>query len=188
MSRLTIFNDTDPSTTILQTHDRQIMGNELQALGIRFEQWSASVPLSANADQETVLEAYRADVQRLMEEGGYRSADVVRMQPDHPDRAAMREKFLQEHTHADDEVRFFVEGSGAFYIHKNDRVHLIVCEAGDLLSVPGGTTHWFDASDAPLFTAIRIFVSPEGWVATYTGSNITTRFPLYQREVSSVNH
>lgn len=185
MSSLTVFSATDPATTIMRTSDPAAMTRALSDLGIRFEQWQASTPLAAEADQDAVLAAYAADVERLMREGGYQSADVVRMQPDHPDRAAMREKFLQEHTHADDEVRFFVEGSGAFYIHTNDRVHMIVCESGDLLSVPAGTTHWFDASDAPLFTAIRIFVSPEGWVAEYTGSDIAKRFPLYERGLAA---
>jgi 1,2-dihydroxy-3-keto-5-methylthiopentene dioxygenase len=185
MSQLTIYKDTDPAAPVLDSRDRQVIADELSVLGIRFEQWAANTPLAADADQEAVLAAYCDDVDRLMRDGGYGSADVVRMQPDHPDRVAIREKFLQEHTHSDDEVRFFVEGSGAFYIHARDRVHMVVCEAGDLISVPAGTTHWFDASDAPLFTAIRIFVSPEGWVASYTGSDIASRFPLYQREVST---
>lgn len=185
MSRITIYNDTDPSTAVLDSRDRQVMADELTALGIRFEQWVANTPLSDDADQEAVLAAYRDDVDRLMREGGYGSADVVRMKPDHPDRAAMRKKFLQEHTHSEDEVRFFVEGTGAFYIHARDKVHMVVCEAGDLMSLPAGTTHWFDASDAPLFTAIRIFVSTDGWVASYTGSDIASRFPLYEREVTS---
>jgi len=186
MTRLTIYPDTDPTTEVISTRDLAAIKSELADLGIRFEQWQANVPLSAGADQDAVLAAYQADVQRLMSESGYTTADVVRMQPDHPDRVAMRAKFLQEHSHAEDEVRFFVEGSGAFYIHKDGRVAMIVCEAGDLLSVPASTTHWFDASDAPLFTAIRVFVSSEGWAAQYTGSEIAGRFPVYEREPSPV--
>src|SRR3546814_6097561 len=84
----------------------------------------------------------------------------------------MRAKFLSEHTHADDEVRFFVEGSGQFYLHMNDRVYVMLCEAGDLISVPAGTRHWFDTGPNPMFTAIRLFVSPDGWVADFTGDPI----------------
>ena len=40
----------------------------------------------------------------------------------------MRQKFLNEHTHADFEVRFFVDGSGLFYLHVGDRVYLVLCE------------------------------------------------------------
>src|SRR4051794_16751150 len=116
MTSLTIYADTDPTTQVLTTRDITAIKDELGTLGIRFEQWEANVPLSASADQDAVLAAYQADVQRLMDECGYKTADVVRMQPDHRDRVAMRAKFLQEHMHSDDEVRFFVEGSGAFYI------------------------------------------------------------------------
>lgn len=30
---------------------------------------------------------------------------------------------------------------------------------------------------APRFTAIRLFVNPDGWVAAFTGSDIAERFP-----------
>jgi 1,2-dihydroxy-3-keto-5-methylthiopentene dioxygenase len=29
----------------------------------------------------------------------------------------------------------------------------------------------------PRFTAIRLFTTPAGWVATFTGSDIAARFP-----------
>src|SRR3546814_5164988 len=59
-----------------------------------------------------------------------------------------------------------------FYLHALNRVYVALCEAGDLISVPAGTAHWFDAGPAPRFTAIRLFVSPDGWVADYTGDGI----------------
>jgi 1,2-dihydroxy-3-keto-5-methylthiopentene dioxygenase len=37
--------------------------------------------------------------------------------------------------------------------------------------------HWFDMGAAPRFTAIRLFVNPDGWVAAFTGSDIAERFP-----------
>ena len=114
-----------------------------------------------------------------MREGGYQTVDVVRVKPDHPDRVAMRAKFLAEHTHAEDEVRFFVEGAGAFYLRKGGRVYRIVCERNDLLSVPAGITHWFDTGERPHFCAIRIFTSADGWVGNFTGDDIATRFPTF---------
>ena len=53
----------------------------------------------------------------------------------------------------------------------------MLCSAGDLISVPAGMRHWFDMGAAPRFTAIRLFVNPDGWVAAFTGSDIATRFP-----------
>jgi 1,2-dihydroxy-3-keto-5-methylthiopentene dioxygenase len=36
-------------------------------------------------------------------------------------------------------------------------LHAVLCEAGDLLSVPGGLTHWFDMGTNPDDVAVRFF-------------------------------
>ena len=117
-----------------------------------------------------------ADVDRLIAEEGYQTVDVVSMVPDHPEKAAFRQKFLEEHRHSEDEVRFFVEGQGLFTLHIGDRVYEVLCTKGDLISVPANTPHWFDMGPNPRFVAIRLFNNPEGWVANFTGSDIAQRF------------
>jgi 1,2-dihydroxy-3-keto-5-methylthiopentene dioxygenase len=99
--------------------------------------------------------------------------------PTNPNRKELRSKFLDEHTHEEDEVRFFVEGAGVFYLHAAGKVHMTLCERGDLLSVPAGTRHWFDMGPEPYFTAIRLFTTPAGWVAKFTGERIARQFPSY---------
>jgi len=180
MTRLTIYPDTDPNTVLLDTRESDRIAKELSAIGVAFERWSASHALAEDADQAAVLEAYEPEVARIMEDGGYRSVDVVRVKPDNPNREELRQKFLAEHTHDDDEVRFFVDGAGAFYLRKEGRVFRVVCERNDLISVPAGTTHWFDTGPAPDFCAIRIFTTPEGWVGHFTGDDIATRFPKFE--------
>lgn len=184
MTRLTIYPDTDPDTVLLDTRESDRIAKELSAIGVAFERWSASHALAEDADQEVVLEAYEPEVTRIMEDGGYRSVDVVRVKPDNPNREELRQKFLAEHTHDDDEVRFFVDGAGAFYLRKEGRVFRVVCERNDLISVPAGTTHWFDTGPAPDFCAIRIFTTPEGWVGHFTGDDIATRFPKFESEAA----
>ncbi|NKI34529.1 cupin domain-containing protein [Wenzhouxiangella sp. XN79A] len=159
------------------------IADRLGSIGVRFARWPLAGELPADADGDAVLERYQEPLQALCDEGGYRSMDVVRMWPDHPQREAARQKFLQEHTHAEDEVRFFVEGSGLFSLHVGDRVHEILCEAGDLIGVPAGTPHWFDMGEAPRFTAIRLFTNPDGWVASFTGSDVADRFPRFDEVV-----
>jgi 1,2-dihydroxy-3-keto-5-methylthiopentene dioxygenase len=144
---------------------------------VRFEQWEANAPIAPGASQEDVIAAYRGDIDRLMREEGYQSVDVISLAPDHPDRAALRQKFLSEHTHSEDEVRFFVAGSGQFTLHIDGHVYDVLCEAGDLIGVPDGTPHWFDMSESPSFVAIRLFTNKEGWVANFTGTDIAGRFP-----------
>jgi 1,2-dihydroxy-3-keto-5-methylthiopentene dioxygenase len=102
------------------------------------------------------------------------------MHPEHPDKEAFRQKFLAEHMHGEDEVRFFVRGQGLFIIHHGDRVYTMLCEKDDLISVPAGTKHWFDMGPNPRFTAIRLFNNPEGWVAKFTGDEIAKNFPLLE--------
>lgn len=125
-----------------------------------------------------MLAAYRSEIERLVAERGYRSVDVVSLDPAYPDREALRRKFLAEHTHADDEVRFFVAGSGLFTLHAAGRVYAVLCEQDDLISVPAGVPHWFDMGSAPAFTCIRLFNDPAGWVAQFTGDDIAARFPV----------
>jgi 1,2-dihydroxy-3-keto-5-methylthiopentene dioxygenase len=48
-----------------------------------------------------------------------------------------------------------------------------------LISVPAGTRHWFDMGPTPRFTAIRLFTTPAGWVANFTGTPIAGGFPSY---------
>ena len=92
----------------------------------------------------------------------------------------MRAKFLDEHAHKEDEVRFFVAGSGQFNLHVGGKVYEVLCEAGDLISVPDGATHWFDMGPQPSFVAIRFFTAPDGWVGYFTGNDIALRFPRYE--------
>jgi 1,2-dihydroxy-3-keto-5-methylthiopentene dioxygenase len=180
MTQLTVYPDTDPNDVLLDTRDGASIARTLKEIGVDFERWDAPHALADDADQDAVLAAYKAQVTRLMDEGGYKSADVVRVKPDNPNRVELRQKFLAEHTHSEDEVRFFVEGAGAFYLRQNGRVYRVVCERNDLISVPAGITHWFDTGPAPHFCAIRIFTSTDGWVGHFTGDDIAMRFPKFE--------
>lgn len=183
MSLLMIVPEREPSRVERTTADAGEIAGLLAPLGVRFERWAAGCELPAGAGQAEVLEAYRDDVERVSREDGYKSVDVVRLVPDPADPSwaerarGAREKFLSEHTHAEDEVRFFVEGAGLFYLRMAGRVYLVLCERGDLLSVPAGTKHWFDMGATPNFCAIRFFGTPEGWVASFTGDTIAGGFP-----------
>lgn len=176
MSALKIFADNDPSAPLVDTAERDVITRELNAAGVRFEQWQANRELSPGAAQDEVIDAYRDDIDRLMTEEGYQTVDVVSISPDNPKKEEMRGKFLDEHRHGEDEVRFFVAGSGLFSLHIGDKVYEVLCERGDLISVPAGTPHWFDMGPNPEFIAIRLFNNPEGWVAKFTGSDIAGRF------------
>lgn len=146
--------------------------------GIIFEQWEASAPLRDTDSQETILKAYEHELGPYMKRNGYVNADVINVHKDTPNIEAIRAKFLSEHTHAEDEVRFFVDGEGEFFFHLKDRseVFSLLCQKGDFISVPKGYTHWFDLAPKYHVKAIRVFQTPEGWVANYTHSGVEKRY------------
>jgi 1,2-dihydroxy-3-keto-5-methylthiopentene dioxygenase len=183
MTRLTTYAVEGDRSPVLDTRDPAEIAQALAGIGVRFEQWPARrVP--ADADQQAVLAAFAPEVERLKAEKGYRSVDVIRMTPAHPEREALRTKFLSEHRHSEDEVRFFVEGEGLFTLRDDTQVFAVLCERGDLISVPAGMRHWFDMGPTPRFTAIRLFIDPDGWVADFTGDPIADRYPRHKSQAA----
>lgn len=176
MSQLTVYADNNPTQPTFSGEEVEEISARLARVGVRFERWAAAEEVSAQMSQEEIMAAYRADIDRIQAEGGYQTVDVVSMYPTHPDRAAFRQKFLFEHRHTEDEVRFFVAGQGLFYLHIEGEVYEVLCTREDLISVPANTPHWFDMGSAPSFTAIRFFNNVEGWVAHATESDIARRF------------
>jgi 1,2-dihydroxy-3-keto-5-methylthiopentene dioxygenase len=180
MSHLKIFDasGSPPAVPSLSSDDPDRIRALLAERGIGFERWPARVALAAEASEAEILAAYAPEIARVQTTGRYPTVDAIRLGPDHPDRDALRRKFLSEHIHSEDEVRFFVEGRGLFCLHIGEEVLQVLCETSDFLRVPAGTRHWFDMGSAPRFTAIRFFDNPEGWVAQFTGDPIAERFPL----------
>ncbi len=156
---------------------------ELGRSGVLFEQWQLAQPLAMGAGEAQVIAAYQRDIDRLMKKYNFHAVDLVSIGPDHPKRGELRSQFLGEHTHSDFEVRFFVEGRGLFYLHIKEQVYGLMCEAGDLISVPKGVPHWFDMGESPNFRCLRLFTDQAGWVAEYTDSSIAVSFPSFERFV-----
>ncbi len=186
MSLLTVWSDTDPMTHLIQTADAEVIARELGGVGVSYALLDTRDDVPLDGSQEDVLTAYRELVAQLVSEHGYTLIDVAQLhlsadssQSQKETAAGARLKFLREHTHDEEEIRFFSHGSGVFYLHIGDRVLAMLCTAGDLLSVPALTTHWFDMGTKPDFTAIRFFHADDGWVGTFTGSDIATLFPTH---------
>lgn len=177
MSELRIYDESRPQQAEKVLRRFEEIRDALAAIGVDFERWEASQQLDAQASQDEVIEAYREPIDRLMKRFGFQSVDVISLTAANPQKEAMRDKFLHEHTHDDFETRFFVEGQGLFNIRKNGKVYATLCQRGDLLNLPAHTTHWFDMGPEPNLKAIRLFTTTEGWVANFTGDPIADRFP-----------
>ena len=180
MSELTLYS-AQSSSVVLATREIRRIQAVLEQRGIGFERWQAAHRPDINASPAQILENYQREIERTQARGNYPSVDAIRVLPDHPDRVALRRKFLKEHVHAEDEVRFFVEGCGLFCLHIGNEVVQVLCETNDWISIPAGTPHWFDMGETPCFCTLRFFNNPKGWVAEFTGDSIAERYPLLSR-------
>lgn len=142
----------------IQLQDPSEIKTFLAQNNVFFDQWSCGIHFEDTATQDEILEAYAKDLKPFMTSGGYQSADVISINKLTPNYDQIRAKFLAEHTHDEDEIRFFVDGQGLFWFHlPNAPVFNVLCQRGDLISVPAGTKHWFDAgAELPFVKAIRI--------------------------------
>ncbi|MDX1973119.1 MAG: cupin domain-containing protein [Candidatus Sumerlaeia bacterium] len=159
--------------------DAQEIREYLAGVGIFYENWNTARGLSESATAEEVLAAYAPEINRLKEMGGYVTADVIDVKPETPNLDVMLNKFNKEHFHDEDEVRFIVEGHGLFHIHpKEEGKPVIALEvvAGDLISVPSGTWHWFDLCSDRRIRAIRLFLDASGWSPHYTNTGVDKDF------------
>jgi len=145
----------------------------LEPFGIWYEKWDVDGRIDRDATNEEILEAYKPEIDRLKQQGGYVTADVIQITPDTPNLDAILNKFNKEHTHSEDEVRFIVKGRGLFHINPdNGPVFAIEVHSGDLINVPAGTRHWYDMCNDMTVRAIRLFLDPSGWTPEYIDEGV----------------
>ena len=141
--------------------------------GIDYQVWPLADRVDPAAPAAEILAAYGPEIEELKRRGGFVTADVVDIYPDTPNLDAMLQKFIKEHTHTEDEVRFILQGRGVFHINPIDRpVYAIEVWAGDMISVPLGTQHWFDLCTDRRIRAIRLFQDTSGWTPHYLENSV----------------
>lgn len=147
----------------------------LDKLGVLYEHWDVGklpAELRGNcrideAQKERMLAVFEAEIQALAARRGYRKWDVVALSEETPNLQELLRKFAQVHTHSEDEVRAVVAGHGIFVIKGSEDIGYfdVELEAGDVISVPEGTPHFFTLMDDRQVVAVRLFIDPAGWVA-----------------------
>ena len=145
----------------------------LARFNIHYEQWPLEDRVDPTGAADDILTAYSPEIEELKKRGGFVTADVIDVYPDTPNLNAMLDRFNKEHTHTEDEVRFILQGRGVFHINPCDGpangepVFGIEVWAGDMISVPLGTRHWFDLCQDRRIRAIRLFQDMSGWTPQY---------------------
>jgi 1,2-dihydroxy-3-keto-5-methylthiopentene dioxygenase len=183
MTLLQVMPDDDAENVRLRTTDEASIAATLREYGVQFTRWELMLDPEVITTDEAILRAYSSKIRELADRGNYQLVDVAQLRPHDGDpgwaerSAQARSTFRNEHKHDENEVRFFAAGRGCFYLHLGSEVIAVVCEAGDLLSVPASTLHWFDMGSRPDFVAIRFFQKEDGWIGDFTGNAISSLFP-----------
>lgn len=112
--------------------------------------------------------AHRGALDALKARAGYVEEDQVELRPSTPNLEAICAKFVDEHLHTEDEVRFVLEGEGVFDIRsRDDRWMRVTVVPGDLIVVPKDRHHRFFLTDRKTIRCVRLFQDKAGWVPHY---------------------
>lgn len=112
--------------------------------------------------------AYQPPLDRLKAERGYVEQDIIELSPATPNLEGLCAKFIDEHLHTDDEVRYVLEGEGIFDLRSTaDRWMRVTVEQGDLLVVPANLHHRFMLTERKQIRCVRLFKDSAGWVPHY---------------------
>lgn len=164
----------------------EAIARELAPLNIQLHRWPVGDDPQTRAllakealsdgEKEQLLQSLDRYFEELKNTQGYQSRDAIVLHAGIPNLDAMLSKFQNCHTHADDEVRYIIDGEGVFGFARPDgsQVELTV-QPEEYINVPAGTEHWFHLTDARRIKAVRYFIGTEGWVPQYTGTEIRFR-------------
>jgi 1,2-dihydroxy-3-keto-5-methylthiopentene dioxygenase len=119
--------------------------------------------------------AYKPPLEQIMKQNGYVTLDQVKMWSEMPNFQALCDKFVGEHLHTDDEVRFVLDGSGVFEIRSlDDKWMKVLVEPQDFISVPANRFHRFYLTDEKKIHCVRLFKDQSGWTPLYRKDLETT--------------
>jgi 1,2-dihydroxy-3-keto-5-methylthiopentene dioxygenase len=177
MSILSVYHVSSPGLPDkVLTHFEDIVST-LAEQGVDIRRLKAPAPVVPGASQKEVMSACQEPVEALMAEHGCLAVEVISVDSHHPQRAELRARFVEDHHHAEDELRWVVAGRGLFSLRVGEFVYVVLCERNDLISIPAGTRQWFDMGEPPHFLAVRLFKSASGLSATFTDEGIADQFP-----------
>lgn len=165
---------------IRKTNER-ISGEEavksfLESQGVLYEHWdTGKLPehlrekfVLSDEEKAEILKVYEPEIRDLAARRGYQIWDVVALSDATPNIEELLKKFEEIHTHSEDEIRAIVSGKGIFVIKgQGDTGYFdVVLTAGDLISVPEKTPHFFTLAENRQTVAVRLFIEQNGWIAT----------------------
>ena len=165
------------SIKIRNTNERltgeQEVKNFLDNQGVLYEHWNMEkLPndlrntfILSDEKKEEILTVFDSEIRSLANRRGYKEWDIVALSDATPNLDELLKKFEQVHVHTEDEVRAITAGNGIFTIKGDSSYFDVELSAGDVISVPVNTPHFFTLMDNHQVVAVRLFIDSSGWVA-----------------------
>ncbi|GAB6990083.1 acireductone dioxygenase [Paenibacillus pini] len=166
---------------VIRNTNERIVGDDnvrdfLEKQEVIYEKWDTSkLPLDLQTNfqlddeqKNEILRIYDEEIRDLAARRGYKIWDVITLSDSTPNLGELLNKFEEVHIHTEDEIRAIVGGRGIFVIKGSGDIGYfnVELEAGDVISVPENTNHFFTLMDNRQIIAVRLFIETNGWVAT----------------------
>jgi len=181
MSKLAFYTQFNLQKPYRVSDDVMSCAETLAEFGIRFEQWTnLSLLPGLSIPDEEILTLYNKQIDKVKRELGYPHVDIATIKPGDAFSISVRGRYLSEHTHDEDEVRFFLSGSALVYIHVNQKIHILECTRGDFIVIPSGIKHWIDIGPKPEFSVIRWFKTKNAFKNNFTEGYVAEATPRWE--------
>lgn len=181
MSKLAFYTQFNLQKPYKVSEDACQFSGDLAEVGVRIEKWPTLAHLpSAPILEEDILKIYAKEISRVKSEYSYTQVDLATMKPNDAFAISVRGRYLSEHTHEEDEVRFFLAGKVLIYLNINQKIHILECSRGDFVIIPAGVKHWMDIGPKPDFSVIRWFNSKKAFINNFTASFAAEATPRWE--------
>ncbi|KAG6537092.1 hypothetical protein ZIOFF_002173 [Zingiber officinale] len=107
------------------------------------------------------------ELKKIREDRGYSYMDLLELSPGKVENYEEKLKnFYREHIHADEEIRYCLEGSGYFDVRDKDDMWIrIWIKEGDMIVLPAGIYHRFTLDTSNYVKLMRLFIGEPVWTA-----------------------
>ena len=130
-----------------------------------------------NGGKATVVQAVGVEVIDVCMAHSYHCMDLLVLHP-----ATMGLDVEPPHTHADDEMRYILDGEGLYgFFNAAGEECVLHLRAGDYVRIPAGVEHRFSLTAARRIKALRLFSDTAGWAPQYTGRFTGRLVPSLER-------
>lgn len=161
MSCLTVYHQSSPEhPNKLLSHVEDI-ASTLAAINVQFSQVPVQQPVIAGTASAELITANALQIEQLKALYGHASAEILSLCDERGEGSELARGLRQEQACQPAQVHYYLAGRGLLALHSGDYVYSLLCEKNDLLLLPAGIAHWFDAGAHPRVAVLRLFDAPQ---------------------------